>query len=44
MAHKTGLEDYYITKIIKNSLWLYHGFLCGSSGKGAAEIPSWRKK
>ena len=31
MAHKTGLEDYYITKKVlkKLSLWLYYGFLCG---------------
>lgn len=44
MAHKTGLEDYYITKNNKKtSLWLYYGFLCGSSGKRRCRNPSWRK-
>ena len=37
MAHKTGLEDYYITKIIKTSLGYTTGSCAAAAAKGAAE-------
>mgnify|MGYP000287911920 CR=1 FL=1 len=44
MAHKTGLEDYYITKNNKKLRFGYTtGSMCGSSGKRRCRNPSWRK-